>query len=135
MSTRPADYTFYRRYLPHWQPDGAILFVSFRLAGSLPRPVLDRLRREKTQLDSAAPRPNETPAKQRLRIRKRLFALTDEALAAEIREGLNAGWKAGATVAPAFQPGVMEKRLWLGDPRVAEIVRGSLVFWDGKWFR
>jgi putative transposase len=30
---------FYRRHLPHWQPTGATLFVTFRLAGSVPRNV------------------------------------------------------------------------------------------------
>ena len=28
---------FYRRRLPHWHPSGVALFVTFRLAGSLPR--------------------------------------------------------------------------------------------------
>ena len=30
----PGD--FYRRRLPHWQPDGAPLFITWRLVGSLP---------------------------------------------------------------------------------------------------
>jgi REP element-mobilizing transposase RayT len=34
---------FYRRHLPHWQPDGAMLFVTFRLAGSLPNAVIAAL--------------------------------------------------------------------------------------------
>ncbi|MBZ5584197.1 MAG: transposase [Acidobacteriia bacterium] len=29
--------TFYRRHLPHWQPDGKYLFITWRLEGSLPR--------------------------------------------------------------------------------------------------
>jgi REP element-mobilizing transposase RayT len=34
---------FYRRKLPHWQPDGAALFITWRLHGSLPAHVaLDR---------------------------------------------------------------------------------------------
>ncbi len=37
---------FYRRKLPHIQPKGATLFVTFRLAGSLPRVVLERLQEE-----------------------------------------------------------------------------------------
>jgi hypothetical protein len=37
---------FYRRRLPHWQPDGATLFVTFRLANSLPRAVIADLRAE-----------------------------------------------------------------------------------------
>ncbi|HEY8205051.1 MAG TPA: hypothetical protein VIF81_10025 [Pyrinomonadaceae bacterium] len=32
--------SFYRRNLPHIQPVGATLFVTFRLAGSLPQQVL-----------------------------------------------------------------------------------------------
>lgn len=35
---------FYRRHLPHWQPEGATLFVTFRLAGSLPREVFEMLK-------------------------------------------------------------------------------------------
>ena len=31
--------TYYERHLPHWQPDGAALFVTWRLYGSLPRAV------------------------------------------------------------------------------------------------
>jgi hypothetical protein len=30
---------FYRRRLPHWQPPGTILFVTFRTRGSLPQAV------------------------------------------------------------------------------------------------
>ena len=29
--------SFYRRNLPHWQPEGAALFITWRLRGSLPR--------------------------------------------------------------------------------------------------
>jgi putative transposase len=29
--------SFYRRRLPHWQPDGASIFLTWRLYGSLPR--------------------------------------------------------------------------------------------------
>ena len=35
---------FYRRKLPHIQPKGATLFVTFRLAGSLPQAVFAQLR-------------------------------------------------------------------------------------------
>ena len=37
---------FYRRNLPHYQPANATLFITFRLAGSLPVEVLQRLREE-----------------------------------------------------------------------------------------
>jgi putative transposase len=41
--------SFYRRRLPHIQPEGATFFVTFRLAGSLPAEVIERLREEREQ--------------------------------------------------------------------------------------
>jgi len=32
--------TFYRRKLPHWHPEGASIFLTWRLYGSLPASVL-----------------------------------------------------------------------------------------------
>ncbi len=29
--------TYYERALPHWQPDGAAIFLTWRLQGSLPK--------------------------------------------------------------------------------------------------
>jgi len=40
-----------RGYLPHWESDHATYFVTFRLADSLPRELLDRLRQERDALD------------------------------------------------------------------------------------
>ena len=31
---------FYRRNLPHWIPDGRVIFLTFRLYGSLPKRVV-----------------------------------------------------------------------------------------------
>jgi hypothetical protein len=44
---------FYRRHLPHWQPDGATLFITFRLAGSLPRAVIAALQEKREQEERA----------------------------------------------------------------------------------
>jgi len=40
----------YRRNLPHLQPRGAIIFVTFRLTGSLPVSLLERWRQERVRL-------------------------------------------------------------------------------------
>jgi hypothetical protein len=40
---------FYRRHLPHWQPQDAIFFVTFRLKDSLPFEVIEALREEKVR--------------------------------------------------------------------------------------
>jgi putative transposase len=42
---------FRRRKLPHIHPPGAILFVTFRLAGSIPKSVRETWRAEKTWLE------------------------------------------------------------------------------------
>jgi REP-associated tyrosine transposase len=36
--------SYYERRLPHWHPDHAVLFVTWRLAGSMPRPEPEFLR-------------------------------------------------------------------------------------------
>jgi REP element-mobilizing transposase RayT len=43
---------FYRRHLPHWQPAGATLFVTFRLSGSLPRTVIAQLQAERDRREA-----------------------------------------------------------------------------------
>lgn len=35
--------TYYRRNLPHWHPEGRILFVTWRLVGSLPAPLMKNI--------------------------------------------------------------------------------------------
>jgi len=40
--------SYYERTLPHWQPEGRSLFLTWRLSGTLPKPVLEALRRSKT---------------------------------------------------------------------------------------
>lgn len=40
----------HRGYLPHWKEDGRAYFVTFRLAGTLPRALLEELRHEKEAL-------------------------------------------------------------------------------------
>jgi hypothetical protein len=42
--------TITRRRLPHWYVPGAPHFVTFRLAGTLPRTVLDKLKRQKDEM-------------------------------------------------------------------------------------
>jgi hypothetical protein len=38
------DKIYYRRHLPHYQPSDATFFVTFRLAGSLPAAVIEKMR-------------------------------------------------------------------------------------------
>ncbi len=65
--------TFYTRHLPHYVPPGATFFVTFRLAGSLPKHVIESLKHEyeqaNQQLDQLAA-PTERKAQAYLEQRK-----------------------------------------------------------------
>jgi len=41
--------SYYERTLPHWQPEGRDLFLTWRLSGSLPVEVMAGLRARKTE--------------------------------------------------------------------------------------
>jgi putative transposase len=71
---------FYHRRLPHWQPPGATIFITYRLFGSLPADVILQLSEEKRRLTKLPPRPGETRRDRSLREGKQLFALADQAL-------------------------------------------------------
>jgi hypothetical protein len=72
----------YRRHLPHFQPPGATLFITFRLAGSLPREVIERLMEEKARTEAALNRiaDPEERARRMYAEERRLFGKWDEAL-------------------------------------------------------
>jgi len=38
--------TYYRRHLPHYQPEGYTFFITFRLTGSLPHTAIEKLKSE-----------------------------------------------------------------------------------------
>ena len=56
---------FYRRHLPHWQPAGATLFVTFRLAGSLPGGAIAALKAKREQEERALPQASDERERQK----------------------------------------------------------------------
>ena len=73
---------FYRRHLPHYQPPGAILFITFRLSGSIPMEVQKQLlveaeRVEATLMDITDPKER---AQQAYLEQRRLFGKWDTIL-------------------------------------------------------
>ena len=101
----------YERHLPHIQPPGATLFVTFRLAGTIPRAVLERLKAEATERErllrqTAVP---DTLPRFLYEEQKRQFARWDKLLDR-------------AEYGP----------LWLKQPEIAAVVVDSLHYLDGK---
>lgn len=73
---------YYRRNLPHIQPEGATLFISFRLANSLPKEIIEKLRIEKDETEKKIARisDNKEREKQLYLAHRRLFGKWDDAL-------------------------------------------------------
>jgi putative transposase len=102
---------FYRRHLPHWQPPGATLFVTFRLAGSLPQAMIDELQAADRQRETVLSRIEDRAERQKqanLEAR-RSFGRWDIALD-EAQSG----------------------RRWLAIPAVANVVAEALHYRDGR---
>ena len=105
---------FYQRALPHYQPSGATFFVTYRLAGSLPVVVIDRLNQEFQQQCQALQRnakPGISTTEAIYTLRKKYFAKFDACLHRNPNEPY-----------------------WLSDERVAAIVADSLHFLAQRYF-
>jgi putative transposase len=102
---------YYRRRLPHWQPDKAMIFFTWRLYGSLPAEVLERLTAERDRLRRQPERPGESERARSVRESKIIFGLLDKALNQADRGPM-----------------------WLKNPRLAELVMDALFHHAGKWY-
>jgi putative transposase len=99
---------FYRRNLPHWQEPGAEYFVTFRLAGSLPKDAVRQLKELRDAFKNNSHREID------YQLKNRPF----EALIFKKYESLLDGQNTGPH--------------WLKNKRIADIVMESLHFRDNK---
>ncbi len=114
---------FYRRKLPHIHPPGAILFVTFRLAGSIPKTVLEQWKSERQWLEHELKRialeARQTNALEALNHEARLIAfhrrwfLKFEEILHQADQGPT----------------------WLKEERIAKLVADSIEYRDGKAYR
>ena len=104
---------YYRRNLPHFQPRGATFLVNFRLAGSLPTEVIERLKAESDEIEQRISK--ITNPGERFKIRdieqRKLFGKWDDALHS-----------------------TKQGPFYLQEDCVAEIVANSIRYHDGEWF-
>jgi len=101
-----------RGRLPHWETQGAVYFVTFRLADSLPRPVLDGFEAERAEVLKRAEQMGREPSPAE---RKRLSELFSQRIEAHLDRGCGA--------------------CDLSHPRVAQLVADSLRHFDGQRYR
>ncbi len=101
----------YERNLPHFQPPGACLFVTIRLAGSMPAAVLGQLKQEAEE-------------------RERLIRKT--AASADLHDLLYQEQKRQFGRFDQILDKAATGPMWLGQPEIAEIVAEAMHFRDGK---
>ncbi len=101
----------YRRHLPHIQPPGATLFVTFRLAGSIPVEILCQLNEEQERIEKRLAQIGDPAERAHLadREQRRLFGKWDKAL-----DSAQAG------------------PFWLRDERIAALVADSMHYLDHR---
>ena len=109
---------FYRRKLPHRHSPGATLFVTFRLAGSIPKSVVEQWKREKLWLEKENERPaksgsvSQPPKESLLKFQRRWFAKFEDVLHKE-----------------------ESNVVWLKNEAVAAMVAESMKHRDGKVYQ
>ena len=108
---------FYRRNLPHIQPPGATFFVTFHLAGSLPRNVLRQLRAEKSQLEV-----------EKLRILK----LQNDVDLASVENRKIEQKREWFRIIEKTLDDAQSGPVWLKDDRIAKQVADSMHYLDGR---
>jgi REP element-mobilizing transposase RayT len=104
---------YYRRHLPHYEPEGGTFHVVFRLAGSLPAEVIARLRidRERTKRELSKTENELERAKLLREHRWTYFERFD-----------------------ALLEGNIEGPLWLKQAEAASIVKEALHHYDGNTY-
>ncbi|MCL5997417.1 MAG: transposase [Chloroflexi bacterium] len=104
---------FYRRRLPHYQPDGATLFITFRLAGSIPQEASAKLLEECRRTDVAL---------------DRIEDVHERTLQADLaHRRMFAKWDALIDTAGSGPH-------WLRDRQVAALVAEALRYRDGHFY-
>ena len=103
---------FYRRHLPHWQPQDAAFFVTFRLKNSLPYEIIEALREERERARVALHNVLESERDQQ-------NALDEQHYFEMWEDYLNKA---------EFGP------RWMSQPEIADVVKEALQYRDGKVF-
>ena len=108
------DEIFYQRNLPHFHPPGATIFITFRLAGSLPYAILKRLNRELLIAKNNLNNNTDVGVKNQIKInlQKRLFKKFDEAL-----------------------DDTKNDPKWLAEPKIAQLVCEKVESMDSLYYR
>ncbi|MCK4654439.1 MAG: transposase [Candidatus Cloacimonetes bacterium] len=104
---------FYKRNLPHYQPENGIFFITTRLVNSLPNYILNELKTKKDVFEKSIKNINACKKKELIQeFHKDYFINFDEFL-------------------DKFQ----ESPKWLNKTEIAEVVKKNLFFWNNERYK
>jgi len=104
--------TFYKRNLPHFQIEDSVLFITYRLAFSLPRNILEVLQEKRELIDKKLIQIKSAERKRERDIyNKFLFKIADE-----------------------FLDKFNQEPLWLKNTKIAKIILDSLLYNNLKYY-
>lgn len=111
---------FYRRNLPHIQPPGATFFVTFHLAGSLPRSILQQWTAEKSRL---------------LNLKSNSHSVPDERMAFEQEQKYDQWKRQWFRKIEKTLDNAQSGPVWLKDREIAKEVADSIHYLNKKVYR
>jgi len=101
---------YYKRNLPHYQPCGSYIFVTYRLAFSLPKKIIDELNQQKEKFKIELKKyPVEKQKKIQIDYSKKIFVLEDN-----------------------FLDKYTDSHMWLKQDNIAQMTMDSLLFFHNK---
>lgn len=111
---------FYRRNLPHIQPPGETIFVTFNLAGSLPRRIMQQWKAKKSQLEAE---------------KLRALKLKNDTDLASVEHRIFEQKRKWFRKFKKMLDDAQNGPVWLKDDRIAKVVADSMHYLDGKIYR
>lgn len=114
---------FYRVNLPHWQPPQGTFFITYRLAGSIPVPVMKRLSDEYHESLKRITLTVPVPPEQEMEL---IPPETRHALLNALRKKKYTEWKRYFKKLDDFLDEKQNDPHWLAIPSVAELVKESI---------
>jgi REP element-mobilizing transposase RayT len=105
---------YYKRNLPHYQPDNSIYFVTFRLSNSLPKLIIQQLKKENELIENSVKMIKNKEQRNKLlnNLHKKYFVNFDTLLDKNLRTNL-----------------------WLRDERIAKVVADAIMYRQGREYK
>lgn len=126
------DY-FYQGNLPHWQPPEGNYFITYRLYGSIPKPVIEEL---KVAYQAALKRVDEEHARDLLKVADKMTPEMKAKLASILEKKQYGEQKRYFKQFDDFLDSrLLNEPHWLKDPAIAQFEAANIQHYAGRYFK